>query len=211
MFKYLNPLACSAGILMGGAVAANAALIDFTADDSLSGSFRGINYTVTGSPVQPNLTQEFDGDAADVAAPLALENDGIGIDDDEVAFSEMVTVTFDRDIVLTGVHFLDLFESPVGGEEEVAEVTSGAITGELTFDALQPYSPDGTGYAQGDFVDPLVGSVFTFTAAPTNDNQGDPDYALAGLEVAPIPLPAGALLLLTGVGALAAGRRWKKA
>jgi hypothetical protein len=41
--------------------------------------------------------------------------------------------------------------------------------------------------------------VFTFTAENSNDLEGDPDFALAGLEIAPIPLPAGTLPLGTAI------------
>ena len=206
-------LAASAVAAMPGL--ASAAILDFTKDGSLTGTFRGIGYTVTGAPYAANQNQEFDGDASDVLAPLALENDGIGIgagrgtSPDEIAFAELLTITFDSAVKLTGAYFLDLFEAQGGDSEEVAIITGDGVAGELTFDAFQVYP--GTGYAEGTFENALFGTVFTFTAAPTNDGVAEPDYALAGLQIAPIPLPAGALLLGTGLAAFGAAKRRKKA
>ena len=63
---------------------------------------------------------------------------------------------------------------------------------------------------------PFVGRVFTFASAPGedfNDQQGDPDYALASLEivaVAPVPVPAGAILLGSALAGFAGIARRRK-
>ncbi|MBM9595575.1 VPLPA-CTERM sorting domain-containing protein [Roseitranquillus sediminis] len=181
---------------------ASAAILDFTAAGSLTGTFQGVGYTVTGSPRAANQRQNFDGDASLVLAPLALEKDGIGVGDDEISFGEIVTITFDRTVTIRDIYFLDLFESPSTREEEVAIVTGDDVPGVLTFGAFERYP--GTGYAEASLAGGLRGSVFTFTSSFTNDSVGRPDYALAGLNLAPIPLPAGGLLLVSGL-ALAGG------
>lgn len=214
MTNMMKPLAMAAGLFLGGSVAVSAAVLDFTDDDvMLSGTFQGANYVVTGLPDAPNRRQRFDGDASLVSANLDLENDGIGITDDEVSyldtFSESITVTFDRDVTLIGVHFLDLFEDPGDDSEEVAILTVDGVGVTLTFGALQPKTGNNPGYAFGS-VDSITGREFIFTAGETNDQFAEPDYSLAALQIAPIPVPAAGLLLLGGLGALGVAKRRKR-
>lgn len=200
----------AAGLLFAGVTSASAALLDFTANGSLSGTLaNGIGYTVTGTPVAPNQDQAFDGNAANVLAPLALENDGIGIDDDEVAFSQSIIITFTAPVKITKAYFLDLFQTPGGSAEEVADISVNGGGVNYTVGAIEPYTPGGTGYAELTFSPAAFGSMFTFTAESTNDDEGDPDYALAGLEVAAIPLPAGVLLMGTALAGFGLVRRRK--
>ena len=68
------------------------------------------------------------------------------------------------------------------------------------------------------FVVPIVGVIVAGLITKsikiyiglTNDRQGFADGSLASVSVAPVPVPAAGLLLLGGVGGLAAVRRKRK-
>ena len=200
----------AAAALLCGAGAASAALIDFTASSSLTGSAGGVGYTVSGSPGD-TLTFPATGAPGPIGG-LAGLNDGIGLNDDEIgnATGEYVTVTFDRAVRLSRVFLLDLF-ADTGGSTETAWIYSGAnpspATADASVDATEPFAPGGFGFAAGT-VD-LVGDSFTFDAGEGNDGRGIGDFALAGLgfEPAVIPLPAAGLLLGTALFGLGLARR----
>ena len=64
----------------------------------------------------------------------------------------------------------------------------------------------GAGFAfNGDFR--ITGTQFTFTIGDSNDGVGLADGALAGVNVAAVPLPAGMLLLGTALGGFSFARR----
>ncbi len=172
MSTFSKKLTVAAGALVAGTVAANAALLDFTDDATpLSGSFAGTSYQVTGDPQAPNRRQNFDGDADLVSSLLALDNDGMGIIDDEVSYidpdTEVLTVRFDKRVRLTGLHFLDLFKAPGGGSEEIALVEVDEAAVPLAFGAFQTKTGDNPGYvfASTD----VIGRIFTFQVNPTNE------------------------------------------
>ena len=65
------------------------------------------------------------------------------------------------------------------------------------------------GYASLDVAGLITKSIKIYIGL-TNDRQGFADGALASVSVAPVPVPAAGLLLLGGVGGLAAVRRKRK-
>lgn len=186
---------CAAAALGLSAMAANAAVIDFTSasssaadeDTSFSGSSGSISWTLTAVGGTFEVSEGGPG-------PLALSNgdsldgvfDGIGIEDDEVTFPEQQAVlTFNTGVELSAAYFLDLFEPEM--------VTVSSDNGDVVVLSSTVPLSDGVGFNEFTGVT-LTGSVFTFTPEAPNE-IGGPDFALAGVEVSNIPLPAGILLL----------------
>lgn len=145
---------------------------------------------------------------------LKLDGDGLGIGDDEITIGETITVTFDKAIRLTGIYVLDLFKGMHEGElgKEIAYSTGDFLFTLIATQTKETGNNAGFKYAAVDSGAFNVTSI-TFKAKATNQfgDDGKRDYALAGLdfEIAPVPVPAAGLLLLTAVGGLAAARRRK--
>jgi hypothetical protein len=193
-----------------GASAATTAVVDYT-DGVLDASVFGSSITLSTVPADRLANvQPFDGIAGETNG-LAEIKDGLGVNppDDEISFpGEAITVVFGgRGVRVIGLHFLDLFLAADGSEEELALVSfNGGPAVEFSAMAL-PVGKNG-GYAHYTFAPIKVGSI-TFTAAPTNDARGVPDFALAAIDVAPIPLPAAGWMFvsaLAGMGFLSRRR-----
>lgn len=214
-----------AGVIAGavvalGAVAANAYSIDFTksstgATGSLFGGSVSWNMTASG-PL--NNSQAFDGKstAATQASGLAFQTDGygVGLRDDEITTfangsQEWIRVSFSAPVLVNALYFLDLFIAKDGSSQEVA---MASING--GFPIVSTYATDVVGNKRGGFASstfaPILVSDIFFTILSTNDNVGFADGALAGIGLAPVPVPAAGLLLLGGLGGLAALRRRRK-
>jgi hypothetical protein len=219
MARKLYTFSLAAMVTLAGAMGAAASIIDFTDEGSYTadptaatGTTDGVSWTLDSDPATSHLTfdQEIDGDAAP-ATPLALENDGIGVKrnadgpSDEVNFPrESLTITFDEAVQVTGFYFLDLY-----GFETVTIYADGSAI-PLTV-VTSPWGPNDNaegGYVYWDLGDTTVTSL-TFMPGSSNDNRGTPDYALAAIDLAAIPVPAAGLLLLTALGGLGLARRRK--
>lgn len=222
MAQKFHTLTLATFVTMAGAMGAAASTIDFTDDGSYvfspvqaTGTTDGIGWTLDSDPNTSFLTvdQDYDGTNAPTGSTLALENDGIGVirspigPDDEVTFpAESLTMTFDSEVGVTGFYFLDLF-----GEETVTIYADGDLVTPLT---IVTSTWGDTDNSQGGYIyyafDASVTSL-TFVPGALNDNRGRPDFALAAIDLAPIPLPAAGLMLLTALGGLGLMRRRKTA
>jgi len=220
MTRKFGIVGLATGLLLAGSLGASASVIDFTADpgpDPVAGGtvLGTIGWTATFDPNDPSNTQNFDSSSGlepSSSFGLAFDKDGWGIDDDELdgetSPPQSITITFDTAVKFVGFAFLDLFANEQAGTGgEFGTMTVGGTSVNVNFNVLN--DPLG-GYAEKILDTPLFGSVVTFTAGNTNDNAGVADGALAALKVAPVPLPAGGLLLLTALGGVAALRRKRK-
>ena len=134
------------------------------------------------------------------------DNDGIGIIDDEISFPrQYALLEFTDEVTIVTTYWLDLF---VRADEQSAEVGFGESNlGDS--DSYIAYAPDGVNYGFGAFATSLTGTGFIFYVGETNDGNANPDAALAALEIAPVPLPAGILLLGGALAGLGIARRRK--
>jgi hypothetical protein len=222
MFGYRKVAGVIAGAVMAlGAAAANAYSIDFTkANTGATGTLFGGSVTWNMTASGPlNNSQAFDGksSAATAASGLAFETDGygVGVKDDEITTfangkQEWIKVAFSTPVLVDALYFLDLFVAKDGSSQEVA---MSSING--GFPIVSTYATDvignkRAGFASSTFAPILVSEIF-FTIMSTNDNVGFADGALAGIGLAPVPVPAAGLLLLGGLGGIAAVRRKRKA
>lgn len=204
--KIMKTLCLGAAFSISAAVA-TAGTIDFTDESSwsvvsateITGTVDGITWTAYASGGDFNFNDSPPGPIA----PLSGDNDGIGITDDEVTFpNESIRLVFSSAVNLNLAYFLDLF-SP-----EQVHVTSNQggfalITSTILYD---PNVDNGGFVIEGMS---LTGTTFTFVGNNLNDPTAAPDFALAGLQVAAVPLPAGLLLLGGALGALGIARRRK--
>jgi hypothetical protein len=205
-------LVLAAGLL--GAAGAQASTIDLTDNGSYvagtsqaSGTVDDIAWVIKPTPKKGVLTYTpFDGDDINaMPSGLAYENDGIGIKDDEVTYpSEKLAMTFAEQVTVTGVYVLDLF-----GLETASIYADGNLVGVITAASLSgDNSTDG--YAFIDFGKGILATTLTFVPGSQNDAYGHPDFALAAVTLAPIPVPAAGLMLLGGLGVLGAAKRRRK-
>lgn len=210
-----------AGVALAvGAVAAQANVIDFTSSSTgTTGSLHGgVTWTMTASgPL--NNSQAFDGVATSAtnASGLAFDRDGygVGLNDDEITTfpngrMEWIKVTFSAPVLVNALYFLDLFISPDGSSQEIANASINGGFPVVSIFASDVFDNKAGGFAAAAFKPISVSEIF-FTVLSSNDNVGFADGALAGIGLAPVPVPAAGLLLLGGLGGLAVVRRKRKA
>jgi hypothetical protein len=174
-----------------------------------------------------NLNQAFDGKNpttpgfADFCGPiLKCEGDGLGVITDEVAAvdllatppRESVTLSFSKGVKIKELYFLDIYtDQPASGgsvnfEQANVYVDGAGPASSMMFQAVEDFQ-NNAGFLGVDGLSIVATTSATFFASsfPNNDGVGRPDFALAGLAVEVVPLPASVLLLggaLAGFGLL---------
>lgn len=210
-------LKLSTAALLASAVSASAAIIDFTEGDPpqtgpFVGSVGGVSWTLSGEPNQVITPNVGPAPGAATFNGLAGDNDGVGIGSNEIRNGPaFATLTFSEEVKLVGTFFLNLFQSNESDDLEHVYITVGATPGAIDHEIFaEEVFEENFGFKY-DNTKALKGTVFTFFAGPGNDDVGRPDFSLAAVELAPVPLPAGLLLMGTALGGLGLMRRKKKA
>lgn len=213
--------AIAGAVLAVGATVGNAYTIDYTdANTGTTGTLFGgsVTWTMTASGILNN-SQAFDGtaNAATAASGLAFDTDGYGVgrrDDEITTFpngqQEWIRVSFSAPVLVDALYFLDLFVAPDGSSQEVALASINGGFPTVSIYATDVFGGGRPGFAAATFAPILVSDIF-FTILSSNDNVGFADGALAGIGLAPVPVPAAGLLLLGGLGGLAMLRRKRRA
>lgn len=204
--------------LLATSTLASADLIDFTDAsafgasitvvdaNTLSGTAVGANWTGISAPEALNFAT---GGAPGPIGALAGDYDGLGINtsatvlDDEISFdTQSFTMMFDSIVQLSGLYFLDHFAP----EEVHVSIDGGA---NQLFLSTADVTVDPFGYTEFTGLG-LVGTSFIFSVGEPNE-VGEPDFALAAVNVSSVPLPAGVLLLGGGLLGLGFMRRRQSA
>ncbi|OYX42430.1 MAG: hypothetical protein B7Z02_12035 [Rhodobacterales bacterium 32-67-9] len=204
--------------VMAGASVANAYVIDFT--DSSTGTsgtlFQGsVSWQLTASGILNN-SQSFDGTSTPSGTGLSFETDGYGVGahDDEITTSptqqEWIEITFSAPVLIDAIYFLDLFLARDNSSVEVGQASIDGGNPILSLTGTDIAGSGAPGFVGATFA-PIYASVIRFTVLSSNDSFGYADGALAGIGIAPIPVPAAGVMLLGGLGGLAALRRRRKA
>ena len=190
---------------------AQATLIDFTSTDwsGINGKTNhtqmvdGISVNVkligNSNPLGSKLT--WNGSSTESPGPLpplAGDGDGIGMGDDELQFGERIQVSFLPDVLVNTIYLLDLFS----GEKAKYRLDGESWTNNI----------EGIGGNWG-LLEITTGSTDydSWVRFGTQNNQGSWDYAVAGMDVAPVPEPSTFILLGAGIAGLAFYRRKKNA
>jgi hypothetical protein len=177
----------------------SAALLDFT-DNSVgyTGTVDGVGYTLTSTGGAMNRDEQ-PGTGCGV---LACDNDGVGAyggDNDEIDSDQSLSLDFASPVYVTGLHFLDLFKI-----EQVKVVIDGGTP--FYLDAVFDIGVGG-GYLNYIFTTPILASQIEFFAEFSTGDQGDNNFALAGVNVSAIPLPPAVWLFGSALVGLISFRR----
>ncbi len=211
MLKTMLAVLAASAVVMAGA--AHAVLVDFTDDGTsiTTDTIGGITYNLAGAPGAPNNAQSHDGSTCMI--PLACEQDGLGIGDDEITYGgETLTVDFDGDnVILTKLWFLDLFKANANDPDpETARVTFfGPDAGVMDFVALESIGGGNSGFLMSGVLN-LVISGFQIELLSFNDDAGAADAAFAAFEVREVPIPGAAVLMLCGLAGFGFASRKKR-
>lgn len=209
--------AIAGAVLTASASAANAYVIDFT--DASTGHwgslFQGsVTWQLTSSGILNN-SQAYDGTSTPSGTGLSFETDGYGVgrNDDEITTTPMrqewIEITFSAPVLINAVYFLDLFVSPDHSSREVGQASVNGGSPLISLAATDIVGTGAPGFVAATFA-PVYATVVRFTMLSSNDSFGYADGALAGIGIAPVPVPAAGVMLLGGLAGLAALRRRRK-
>ncbi|EGV31206.1 hypothetical protein ThidrDRAFT_2072 [Thiorhodococcus drewsii AZ1] len=194
-------------------------LFDFTdssvwKNNVLTSTQDGIKATLTTNPTAINFTK-FDGTKSNVGSDLYAHSnpssawDGVGINDDEVGGTEVLTLAFGTAVNVTRIDFLDLFKTTGDAEKVAVKFFNNATELDTKdFDGIIDFT-NGTGYLSANVSIANVTSL-EFSWKSGNDGVGIGDAALAAVQVSAVPIPAALPLFLsalTGFGFVGFRRR----
>lgn len=194
--------------LMAFTTPAKAQLIDFTSlawhnavniGGGTTATLGGVTLTATGGTFTiNNSSSEISGCAGGQPGNgLSCAGDGIGINNDEITEGgqQGITITFDTVVDVNDILLLDLF-----GSEQ---------TGEIAIINGTPYEPPpgNGGFPGGFFATGFAANGITEIFLTGNLDYFS-DYALAGIDVTPVPLPAAMFLFASALLGLMGFRRF---
>ncbi|MBK1699261.1 hypothetical protein [Rhodovibrio salinarum] len=216
---------------VGTAPSAYAGYIDFTDDlwrtqqsgDSASSRTRTIGgignvtlqaFTSASTPGTLTFQGGVPGTPATPCGILACDNDGVGINDDEISFGtgnkqdvERLVVTFETAIDLAHFHFLDLFGAGATSDDPESERVQWQINGNGPGGVFDGTAMDEVGYAvTGELGYKDVFQIEFFADTARRSSPANTDFALAAIQTT-VPSPATLLLFAGGLIALGAGTR----
>lgn len=211
---------------------AKAGYIDFTdnlwapelAGDSANSRTRNIsgfgNVTIEafnseGNPGTLTFIGGVPGNPAMPCGFLACDNDGAGINNDEVSFGvgakedvERLVVSVEKAFKLDKIHFLDLFAAGAANDPET-ETAQWQINGNGTGGTLDGTATDNVGYAvTASLGYPNVTQIEFFADTFRAASSPNSDFALAAIQK--VPGPATILMLAGGLLALGGGVRMRR-
>ena len=169
---------------------------------NINGGVYGGDLNFVAGGITATATSSFTGGASSVVQDHQTgwtvgNSAGLGVyhsqntSDDNITFGEMLTITFDRVVTLTGI----------GLRAEGHNFTGWNTGATFLFNGVQTLLPDNVGTIGLS----STGSVFTF--AYDNNARSADQFYLASLTVAPVPEPETYALMLAGLAALGAVRR----
>jgi len=201
-----------------------AALIDFTdtnfiggltsVSNGFEGNIDGIVFTLTSTDGTVNFKENYAGNSTGCSI-LECDKDGAGINNDEISggvnVTQTMTLLFDTEVAISSFYFLDLYKRPDYDTSNRAEQATITIDDVLFETVLATGLSGDGGFASLENV-LAIGTKFEFTAAidPLFWDDRDNDYALAGVEVSAVPLPAAVWLFGSVIAGFAGFSRYKK-
>jgi len=215
--RYLILASLAASSLCNGAMAA---YLDFTDSNTISslslnsnvysGSIDGIGFTLTSDIGAVNFNESYDGSLRNGCqsngGPLKCDLDGAGINNDEItglsaSSGQTMILEFASAVSLSGFDFLDLYVNP--NDQNRREQATVRIGG-ATYNVAASESSGQGGHENLDLLalgGPVIGTTIFFSAnsSPIFWDDTTNDYALAGVEVSAIPIPAAVWLFGTAL------------
>lgn len=227
MKKYMLSAIVAGAVLLGSGSGANALLIDFTAQQwagigqntqtSYFQDYPGLRVTV--SAVGGNLTYNGGTDTPGPIDVLAGVGDGLGIysdtqnsdEVDDLHGNEILTITFSQKVFSNALYLLDFFiMKPTGPESDpVTEQGQFSFDGGSTWKSFSAEGVLDFGFNKIDISG--YGPFTSISFKPLNDDDNIiSDFALAGIDVSPVPEPATVLLFSAGLAGLVGFRGIRK-